>query len=199
MDSIENEGGPGDLNELKKLKESDNTLDFKLITLETKKWRPPAEIEDRVYLQPNDETETIRDDLMDKFTVGAEILSQFPLIKTILADDKDNEAYKLRLKKLSYQRLNQTFLLHCSISVYLHPNNEDDTNRAEFMDKFTVGSEIFNQLLLIKNQLVLDDSDQTTAYEIQLLKVESNNIATSMMYPFSSSCLMPPITLTLIS
>ena len=104
MDSSEKKGGPGDLNELKKLKESDNTLDFKLITLET--WSPLAENEDR--------------------------------------------------------------------RVYLQPNDEDDTNRDEFMEKFTVGSEIFNQLPLIKNQLVLDDSDLTTAYEIQLPKVESN-------------------------
>ena len=105
MDSSENEGGPGELNELKKFKESDNTLNFKeLLTLET--WSPQAENEDR--------------------------------------------------------------------RVYLQPNDEDDTNRDEFMEKFTVGSEIFNQLPLIKNQLVLDDSDLTTAYEIQLPKVESN-------------------------
>ena len=50
MKSSENEGpergGPGELNELKKLKESDKTLDFKqLLTLETwspETWSPPA-------------------------------------------------------------------------------------------------------------------------------------------------------------
>ena len=58
--------------------------------------------------------------------------------------------------------------------VYLQPSDETETNRDGFMEKFTVGSEIFNLLLLIKNQLVLEDSDQTTAHEIQLSKVESN-------------------------
>ena len=119
MDSSEKEGpergGPGELNELQKsekTKESnklsavalgypmdssssltllENNIDFKqLLTLETKTWRTSIKNGDRVYLQPNDETEANRDEFIENYTVGSEIFNQFLLIKTILADNKES-------------------------------------------------------------------------------------------------------------
>ena len=65
--------------------------------------------------------------------------------------------------------------------VYLQPSDETETNRDDFKEKFTVDSEIFNQLPLIKNLLaddeennVLHDSEQTTAHEVRLLNVKSD-------------------------
>ena len=46
------------------------------------------------------------------------------------------------------------------VKVYLRPLDETEPNRDEFMEKFTVGSEIFNQLLLINsivNTDIIDD------------------------------------------
>ena len=57
--------------------------------------------------------------------------------------------------------------------MYLQPNDEDETNRDELMKKFTVGSEIFNQLPLIKTTLA-NDEDNDSDEEIKLPKVESN-------------------------
>ena len=67
----------------------DITIDlYQLLTL--KLWETPKQDQDRVYLQPSDETETNRNEFIKKFTVGAEIFQQLILPKNQLTDEEAN-------------------------------------------------------------------------------------------------------------
>ena len=60
------------------------------------------------------------------------------------------------------------------VRVYIRPNDGTETNRVGFMEKFTVGAEIFDQLLLINNMVDTDSNEQAGAREIPLPNVESH-------------------------
>ena len=73
------------------------------------------------------------------------------------------------------------------VRVYLQPVDETDTNRLnrdEFMEKFTVGEEIFNQLLLIKNQVTGEEDIGDDFQEIPVSKVKSDILPFVLNFAF---------------